>query len=67
LPKAIPSIYGLQQHFLQGLCGERRGASLGGFLGDQLGKVFASRANDNRAVLCGLRLLLGGLGTDLVR
>jgi hypothetical protein len=45
----------------------RRGASLGGFLGAQLGKVFASRANDNCAVLCGLRLPLGGLGTDLVR
>jgi hypothetical protein len=45
----------------------RRGASLGGFLGGQLGKDFASRANDNCAVLCGLRLPLGGLGTDLVR
>ena len=44
-----------------------RGAKIGRFLGDRLGKVFASRANDNRAVFCGVQGLLGVLGRDLVR
>jgi hypothetical protein len=45
----------------------RRGASLGGFLGAQLGKDFAWRAHDNCKGFCGVQGLLGVLGRDLVR
>jgi hypothetical protein len=56
----------LQQVFWQGLSGMMRGAKIGRFLGDRLGKVFAWRTQDNRKGLCGLQGLLGVLGMDKV-